>query len=393
MIQAPTSQYPQVKAQQIPASAPVQLAPAVQQTPVAAAPSTCYNYPTSSYYQYPQAQPQYNAVNINIINPQAFPGMPAQQAQPAPVMPVQYVQAPVQQAPTTEVTQIAEAPQPPAPVITEAPKAETPAPEPTPVPVPVPVEAPKAETPAPVEAPKVEAPQAQTPAVDVASFNARLRAENLEDQGKAIEEIAELTQTKPDAATQLLDTQIVEGLLAVIAKDTKSLPGPSPKQLELRQKLISGQTLTDAEKTEAETITPMETAERNKQYALYTVAFLQNLLYSEVEKRNGVKLDIKDLPAMEQVVQTAKSDPNPLLRVSALAALAHIAKPEYKPVLSKVFELAKSDSDPVVQEAAKKALEQLATIPDAPAAQPAAPAEAPKAEAPKAEEKKEPKKA
>lgn len=386
MIQAPTSQYPQVKAQQV-ASTPVQLAPTAQQAP--AAPMTYYSYPTSSCYQYPQAQPQYNGVNINIINPQAFPGMPAQQAAQAPIMPAQYVQVPQYQAPVqpavTEVTQITEAPQPPAPVITEAPKAEAPAPAPapievpkaeTPAPAPAPVEAPKA------EAPKVEVPQAQPVTVDLASYNTRLRAENLEDQGKAIEEIAELTQNNPEAATQLLDTQIVDGLLGVIAKDTKSLQGPSPKQLELRQKLISGQTLTDAEKTEAETITPMETAERNKQYALYTVAFLQNLLYSEIEKRNGVKLDIKDLPAMEQVVQTAKSDANPLIRVSALAALAHISKPEYKPVLSKVFELAKSDSDVNVQEAAKKALEQLATLPDAPAAAPAAPA-AP-AEAPKA---------
>lgn len=376
MIQAPTSQYPQVKAQQVQASAPVQLASAAPQVP--AAPMTYYNYPTASYYQYPQAQPQYNGVNINIINPQAFPGMPAQQAQPAPVVPqpvyYQPQPAPVQQAPT-EVTQIVEAPQPPAPAIVEAPKAETPAP--------APVETPKAETPAPapapVEAPKVETPQPQAPAVDLAAYNNRLRSDNLEDQGKAIEEIAELTQNKPDVATQLLDTQIVEGLLGVIAKDTKSLQGPSPKQLELRQKLISGQTLADAEKTEAETITPMETAERNKQYALYTIAFLQNLLYSEVEKRNGVKLDIKDLPAMEQVVQTAKSDSNPLIRVSALAALAHIAKPEYKPVLTQVFELAQADSDANVKEAAKKALEQIKALPDAQVATPAAPAEAKKA--------------
>ncbi len=367
MIQSPTSQYPVVTGQQIPQNMPVQLAPQ-QQQPAPAAPVAYYNYPTSNVYQYPQAsapytaQQQYNAVKIDIINPQAFPGMTSQPIAPAAVpfvpamttMPAQYVQLPPQ-APV--VNQIAQAPQapapvPPAPAIAEAPQQ------------PVAPKAPEvAATPAPAEAPKApETPQTPAPAVDLVAFNADLRSDNLDKQAATIEKIAELTQTSPESATQLLDTQIMEGLLGVVAKDTTTLPGPSPKQLELRQKLISGQTLTDAEKAEANTITPMESAERNKQYALYTIAFMQNLLYSEVEKRNGVKLDIKDLPAIEQVVQTVKADPNPLLRVSALAALTHIAKPEFKPVLSQVFELAKSDADPNVQEAAKKALEEISKV-------------------------------
>ncbi len=372
MIQSPTSQYPQGITPQA-VQQPVQLAapqvaqPAVQQQ----APAGYYNYPSSNFYQYPQAQPsQANAVNIQIYNPQAYAGSNGQaQVSPGtsyPPMPAQFMPA----APV--VNQIAQAPAavPPAPVITEeAPTAAPAAPAP---------EAPVAQAPAaaPAEAPKVEEPKAQAPAVDVQSFKQRLAGTNLEDQSKAIEEIAELTQNNPAEATALLDTQIMEGLLGVIAKDTTTLAGPTPKQLELRQQIIAGKELAEADKAEANTITPMETAERNKQYALYTVAFLQNLLSSEVEKRNGVKVDIKDLPGIEQVVQTAKADPNPLLRVSALASLSHIAKPEYKPVLSQVFELAKTDADVNVQEAAKKAADQLATIADAPAA---APVEAPKA--------------
>lgn len=385
MIQSPSSQYPQVIAPQVTAqqSAPVQLTPEAQQIP--ATPMTYYNYPSSNLYQYPQAQSyqpaqpsQANAVNIQIYNPQAYAGgANAQAALTAPTMPAQFIPVAPQQAPAAPVIQTQAAP-----VIEQAPTAPVP-------PAPAITES------APAEAPKVVEPQAQAPATDLASFNAKLRSANLEDQSAAIEGIAEMTQTNPQAATQLLDTQIMEGLLGVIAKDTTALQGPTPKQLELRQQIIAGKTLTDAEKAEANTITPMEMGERNKQYALYTIAFLQDLLASEVEKRNGVKLDIKDLPAIEQVVQTAKSDPNPLLRVSALAALAHIAKPEYKAVLSQVFELAKADADPNVQEAAKKASEQLAKVGDAPAAAPTAPAEAPKAEAPaapveapKAEEKK-----
>ncbi|MDD3236727.1 MAG: hypothetical protein PHV37_01350 [Candidatus Gastranaerophilales bacterium] len=383
MIQAPNSQYPQGIAPQV-AQQPVQLAPAPQaETQQAPVQGGYYNYPSSNFYQYPQSQSyqpssQANAVNIQIYNPQAYAGKDGQAHTQAPqLMPAQYMPMPAQTVPAAPVAQAAPAPQavPPEPVVQEAPaQAAQPAQPAQP-----------AQAAAPAAAPQVEQPADQKGGIDVPSFNARLRSENLDDQASAIEQIAELTQNDPKSATALLDTQIMEGLLGVIAKDTTGLQGPTPKQLELRQNIISGKQLSEAEQKEANTITPMETAERNKQYSLYTIAFLQNLLSSEVEQRNGTKLDIKDLPAIEQVVQTAKSDPNPLLRVSALASLSHIAKPEYAPVLGQIFDLAKQDSDANVQEAAKKASEQLAQMTGgAQAAQPAA-AEAPKAEAPKAE--------
>ena len=380
MIQAPSSQYPQGIPPQA-AQQPVQLAPTPQASiPAQATPSGYYNYPTSNFYQYPQAQAQQaqpsqaNAVNIQIYNPQAYAGSPSSTTAPATAstVPAQFVPV-APQAP-------AATPVPPAPVISEevpaAPTAEAPVP-----PAPEQATAPAAATPA--EAPKVEDAKATPAAIDVPGFSARLKSDNLEDQAAAIEQIAEITQNDPTAATALLDTQIMEGLLGVIAKDTSSLQGPTPKQLELRQKAVGGQTLTDAEKTEANTITPMETAERNKQYSLYTIAFLQNLLNSEVEKRNGASLPVNNVPGLEQVIQTVKADPNPLLRASALASLSHIARPEYKPVLSQVFELAKADADENVQKAAAKAIEQLATVPDAPAA-PVAEATTPAAPAPEA---------
>ena len=420
MIQSPTSQYPQGIAPQ--AQPPVQLAPQAapqtSQAPQAAPTTNYYTYPQSNLYQYPQAScgsyaspVKYSGVDINIYNPQACPG--SAQSAPMPYMPAQFVPVPQAAAP---VAQPAQAPVPPAPAINDAPPA-APAPAATETPAApqaqaAPSSAPVAPQPAAQSTPAAPAadPQAKPTGVDVPAFNARLRSDNLEDQASAIEQIAEMTQNDPTSATGLLDTQIMEGLLGVIAKDTTSLQGPSPKQLEIRQKIIGGQQVSDAEKTEANTITPMETAERNKQYALYTVAFLQNLLNDEITKKTGAPLDVKDLPGMEQVVQTAKSDQNPILRASALASLSHVARPEYKPVLGQIFDLAKSDSDENVKEAAQKASEQLAKVPDMKTdanaqtpATPAAPADAPKAdapqaqpaptEAPKAEDKKEEKKA
>lgn len=339
MIQAVNNQYPQATAPQPATTVTQPIAVAPQQAPVQ----------NGYYYQYPQTsvypqQPQANAVNINIVNPQAFAAPPSQ-AQPyyAPVM-----QQPVYAPQAAPVAPEAVAP---APVIPEAPKAAEVAPA-----------TPQAAPAAAPQTPEVVAPEKAPSKIDVPSFAKKLHSENLEEQSNVIEEIAKTTQENPEAATAFLDTQVMEGLLSVIANDTSKLQGPSPKQLELRQKLIDKQTLTPEETAEANTITPMETAERNKEYAIYTIAFLQNLLINEVQKRNNTLVDIKDLPAIEQVAQTAKGNPNPLLRASALTALTHIARPEYKPVLNPIFELAKKDDNAEVQKAATEGLKVISEM-------------------------------
>ena len=86
---------------------------------------------------------------------------------------------------------------------------------------------------------------------------------------------------------------------------------------------------------------------------------MQERLNNELEKRNGQALSLKDLPCIEKVIDTAKSNPNPMLRIGAIAALSHIQRPEYKDDLNVIFELAKSDEDKRVQEAATKAIELL----------------------------------
>ena len=129
--------------------------------------------------------------------------------------------------------------------------------------------------------------------------------------------------------------------------------------------------LSEADKTRALTPTQLEKAEINKQYALYTISYMQERLNNELEQRNGKALELKDLPCIEKVVDTAKANPNPMLRIAAIASLSHIARPEYKADLSTIFNLAKSDEDVRVQEAATKAEEALSNIQNA-NAQPAA---------------------
>ncbi len=357
MIQAPNLSY--IPAQNmIPMAYPQQGAQNAIQY-VNTTPGVIYNYPTSSCYMPQQAQStaksQYNGVNIEIINPQGQ-AVPNQMAQaPAcyyPQMPIQYPAAPaVPAAPAAPVMQPVQTPVAPAPVVpapvvnADVPVAATPVPAPAPVATP-------AETPAaaPVNADATKTAEA---------FAGKLNTTDLDAQRLAIEEIAEAVKNNQTMGADLLDTTVVDGLVGVINTDTSAMQKPTPEVLELRQK--PQDQMTDEEKTKAMTPSQYESAQINKQYALYTLSYMQERLINEIAKAdpNAAVIEMKDLPAIETVISTAKSNEDPELRIAAISALSHIQRPEYKADLTTIFELAKADADPRVQEAATGALASL----------------------------------
>ena len=324
------------------------------------APTPVYSYPQAAVYSYPQAQTQTQAPAYNLQPGYCIPA-PVCSPQPAVVQqqgqvfmqPQQPQQLAPVQVPAPQVINQQTVNQIPQSVIPQQP-----------------VPAPVAETVPPAAAPEVN----KAPAADVPAFTQRIKSDNLEDVGKAIEEVADIAQTRP--APELLDTDLMEALLGVIGKDSSTLEAPTEKQKELRQQALEGKQLSEADMAEANKISPLEMAERNKQYALFTTAILQSQLIDEFKKANNITPDIKDLPGMEQIVTTVKDNPNPMLRASALAALAYNARPEYKPVMKEIFELSKQDADENVQKVAEEGLAKLATVTDAPQAQPAAPQQA-----------------
>ena len=361
MIQAPQLQYmpaqqPMQTNYQQGAYNPVQYS---QNQPM---PGTFYNYPTASSYlptqTYGTDKSQYNGVNIEIINPQGQGVVPQQNTcqMPAQFVPVQQpvvipqyavpfpasqaiVQAPQAPQVPQAVHMFNEAPNVPAPQITSAPQTN--------------VQSNTVNAAAPV----VEQPVAQKTTVDPAAFAGKLKTTDLDAQKQAIEQIAEAVKYDTAEGPALLDTQVFDALVEVINKDTSALEAPTPEVIELRKK--PQEQLTEEEKTKALTPTPLEKAEINKQYALYTISYMQERLNNELEKRNGKALELKDLPCIDQVIDAAKANPNPMIRIGALASLSHIARPEYKADLQTIFDLAKADEDTRVQEAATKAAESL----------------------------------
>jgi len=334
---------------------------------------------------------QYNAVNLQISNPSVnVPGnapVPAPPAAPitSPIygnvptasvyeMPQASVYPPA--APTPAASPMPSVPQPVIipPTVVAASQAPAPAPVTTPV---APV--------APVQAVEVKAPEAATPQVDVNAFISKLSSADYEQQATAMEAIADLAQNSPKQAAALLDVKVIDTLLGIMQADSSKLTGPTPAQLQIREKIMSGKPVTEAETVEANKITPMELSERNKQYSIYTVAILQKLYGSEIEKINSTVVPMTELPGAAGIVEQVKNNPNPMVRASGIDALSYIQRPEYKQDLSTLFSVAKNDKDVNVQQAATKALEKLAQVvtPATPAAAPTTPA-APAAVAPAA---------
>ena len=366
----------------VPAQVPVQ-----QQVPQYATPTMpYYNYPQAQLYSYPQApvQPYYMPPVITT------PELPAPQATQAPQAPVM-VPPTVAEAPKAAEVPTVPAPQVvPAPVVTqpqEAPKAEE-AKQPE-----APAEAPKAADAAgkPVD---VVPPAPVTPQVDLNSFIAKLTNPDYDVQASGMEEIANMVNEDPKKATELLDSKIVDALTNIITADTSSLQGPSKEQVAARQKLASNQQLTEDEKKLAMTISPLEQAERNKSYAMFTSAIMQKLYADEVQKLTNSTVPLTELPGAVTIVEQLKNNANPMVRTSAIEALSYIQNPAYQKDLNTIFTIAQKDQDKGVQEAATLALEKLNAMAPAEAPKADAAAEAPKAdataEAPKAEEAKLP---
>lgn len=327
-VQAPAPNYNAVK---IDVHNPSVSAPGVGQVamnvPQYAQPTApIYNYPQAQLYDYPQApvQPYYMPQQ-----PVTCPPCPVQQ--PAP----EAVQAAAPQQVIQQQNFNA-----PAPVVTQ------------------PVQQ------APAETPNVEVvpPQPMTPQVDLNSFIAKLTNPDYEVQANAMEEIANMVKEDPQKATELLDEKVVNALNTIINTDSSKLAGPTPEQTAARQKLMKGEQLSDADKQLATTITPMEQAERNKSYAMFTSAIMQKLYGDEVMKLTGSTVPLTELPGAVPIVEQLKNNPNPMVRTSAIEALSYIQQPAYKQDLTTLFTIAKNDQDKSVQEAATAALAKLDQI-------------------------------
>lgn len=337
------------------------------------------NYPNPYLQPQQLATPNYNAVKIDVHNPSVNApgaGQAAVNAQPQYATPTM----PYYTYPQAQLYDYPQAPQQAYyPPVMQTPLAQTPAEVPAPQVAPAapqviqqnfnapqPVAEPVVTQQTPQEPKVVEMvpPAPLTPQVDLNAFVAKLTNPDYEVQAATMEEISKLVKEDPQKATELLDVKVMDALTNIVKNDTAALAGPTAEQLAARQKNDAGQA-NEAEKKLAETPAPYEAAERNKSFAIYTLAILQKLYGDEVEKLTNSTVPLTELPGAVTIVEQLKNNANPMVRTSAAEALSFIQNPAYKNDLTTIFNVAKSDVDPNVQEAANAALEKLNNMPQA----------------------------
>ena len=340
-----------------------------------------YAQPIQQYPQ-PVTGQGASAVSINIMNPQAFGAPAAQSPYTAPMysypqaqvyspmpqqmpyqmpymMPQQYPvpQYPVpQQYPPAEAYPVTQQPEMPPPVL---------APEAAPVPQPA------AQPAAPVSEP------AATPAqsVDVAALNQELVSQDLNIQTEAITKIAQYSQVEPETALQLVDTQIMNNLASIIAKDTSALEGPTPEQAAIVEKLKKGEQLTPQEEQLFNQSSPREVAEKNKIFSMFTLAMLQKLQRDEIDAYNASvdptqtvpALKLQDLAGYQQIVDAINTSPVPDVKSAGIQALVYSAQPEDAQAVQdalanvgKELQAAKDKAHPAVAQAYQEAMAKIA---------------------------------
>lgn len=305
----------------------------------------------------PAFAPSYNAVQINLDTPTLnapqpnyYYDYPQADGQP-------YYYPPMQPAPQAPAPQ-APAPQAPAPQDTNVPK-------------------PQVEQPKPADAP-AEAKPADN-AVNMDSVIANLSSADFDKQALQMDEIAKKGLTNEADAVPYVQEDVFNKLLDIVNVDSSKLEGPTEQQVQLRAKAAENDMvriqaekegkdpatvkvphdLTEADLALANKITPLEQAERNKEYALFTMAILQKTYGDEIEKRSGNVVPLTDLPGAAQVVNELKENQNPAIRTAAIDSLRYIQRPEYKEDLSKIFSIAQTDADEGVVAAATDALSKL----------------------------------
>lgn len=217
------------------------------------------------------------------------------------------------------------------------------------------------------------------PDVDVSAVIDNLSSENFDVQAKQMEEIARVSMENPQKAIPYIVTEVFNELIDIVKTDSSNLTPPSEEQIELRQHIIINEIVKEQASIKGEdlnklelpyqisnedykkafVLSSMEQAERNKEYALYTMAILGKVYGDEVQKITGNTVPLTELPGLSAIVETLKNDSNPGVKIAAVDALRYLNRPEYKEEIVSLLTLIAKDADPQVVNSVAFALESM----------------------------------
>lgn len=217
------------------------------------------------------------------------------------------------------------------------------------------------------------------PAVNINKVSDKLTSTNLDIQAKQMEEIVVTALKDSKAATKYISTLIFSDLINIAERDTSALEGPTEEQTTIRQQIIANEiavaqqkkegkkaneielpyTISDKDFAKAIVLSPMEMAERNKEYALLTLAALSKIYTEEFKEKTGNVVPLTDLPGASTMVEALRSNPNPSIRIAAIESLVYLNRPEYDKEITAVLIAATEDKHIAVSSTAVEALKAI----------------------------------
>lgn len=222
-----------------------------------------------------------------------------------------------------------------------------------------------------VKKPEIIPAEEILPDVDIPLVISNLTSSDFDTQALQMEEIARISLDNSANAVPYIVREVFSSLIDITNKDTTSLATPTQAQVDARRKVIANfaaleqgaqqppYPMTQEEIVLANELSPMEQAERNKEYALYTMSILAKIYTDEVEKQTGNIVPMTDLPGTSAIVDALRYNPNAGVKIASIDALRHIARPEYKEELNTLFSLAQADTNPQVALSASRALNDI----------------------------------
>ena len=213
-------------------------------------------------------------------------------------------------------------------------------------------------------------PQNNPVVVDIDSLIQGLKSTDANVKGQTINQLASYAQETPEIALQIVSEPIMQTLVDVINEDTTGLQGPTPEQTAVAEKIAKGEKLTPEEDALAEQLSPRDTANKNRIFALYTLAMIQKLQrdelnqYIESQKASGQEtiapLNVQDLVGYNDVINVIQNDARPEVKVAAIQALEHVVEPQDKATVEPILTQAQNSSDEAVKSAASEAMMKFA---------------------------------
>ena len=227
-----------------------------------------------------------------------------------------------------------------------------------------------------VQRPEIIPAENIKPEIDMPLLISNLNSADFDIQAQQMEEIARISLDNPENAVPYIVSDVFASLIEITKKDTERLAAPTEEQIQARRKVIANflvaenakkantpvqlpYKISEKEIALANEISPLEQAERNKEYALYTMAILAKVYTDEVEKQTGNIVPLTDIPGTSAMVDALRYSRNPGVKIAAIDALKYIQRNEYKEELTTLFTLAQSDANPQVSLAAAQALNRM----------------------------------